>query len=59
MKTTCEIALNAILIGFGTWFWLWFLVEEGLKAKGMRPLRWYDRQIKLTPRSKKDENEVI
>lgn len=42
---TCEIVLNALILGVMTWFWAWYLAEEGNRVKGLRPRRWYERPI--------------
>lgn len=50
---TCQQLISGLMIGFGTAFWLWYLVEEGNLLKGKRPRRWYERDLF----DKRDEQE--
>ena len=42
---TCQVALNAIIMGLMTWFWLWYLTWEAKHFSGKQPTRWYERPI--------------
>jgi hypothetical protein len=42
---TCEVVLNALILGVLTWFWAWYLVQEAVRVKGLRPRRWYELPI--------------
>lgn len=49
---TGQLLLNHLLLGFGTYFWLWYLTYEGnrYKSRGQKdrnstPEKWYEREI--------------
>lgn len=47
---TGQLILNHLLLGLGTYFWLWYLTYEGNRYKGGSkkkdsPPKWYEREI--------------
>jgi hypothetical protein len=46
--STCALALNAIIVGLCTYFWLWYLTSEAERYSSktvQQPNKWYERPI--------------